>query len=346
MIETIKWEDNRLRIIDQTKLPLKLSYAYCKDKVEVWRAIRTMQVRGAPAIGVMAGFGLALGLKGIKAKTLIGFNKELKKITAYLSTARPTARNLFWALERIEDKINNSKQTNIAKLKKIALDEAIEIYHEDKILCRSLGKIGQKLIKNNDTIMTICNAGALATVDFGTALSLIYQAKKDGKKIEVFALETRPFLQGARLTSWELKKAGVDVTLISDNMAAAVLKTKKIDLIVAGADRIAKNGDTANKIGTYGLAVLGRFHKIPFYIVAPSSTFDLSIKDGSQIPIEERAPKELTHDFFKTPIAPPGVKVYNPAFDVTDNNLITAFVTEKGIIYSPFKENIAKVLGK
>lgn len=346
MIDTIKWQNNKLRIIDQTKLPQALKYIYCKDKVDVWRAIRTMQVRGAPAIGVMAGFGLALGIREIKAKTLGAFNKELRKIINYLASARPTARNLFWALERIEDKIKNSREINIIKLKNIALGEAIEIYNEDKILCRLIGKAGQSLIKNNDIIMTICNAGALATVDFGTALSLIYQAKKDGKKIKVFALETRPFLQGARLTSWELNRAGVDVTLITDNMAAAVLKTRKIDLIIAGADRIARNGDTANKIGTYGLAVLANYHKIPFYIAAPSSTFDLSIKCGSQIPIEERSAKELTHDFFKTPIAPKGVKVYNPAFDVTSNNLITAFVTEKGIIYPPFEENILKVLEK
>ncbi|MEW5758534.1 MAG: S-methyl-5-thioribose-1-phosphate isomerase [Candidatus Omnitrophota bacterium] len=346
MIETIRWKSGKLKLIDQTKLPKILKYIICRNKSDVWKAIHTMQVRGAPAIGVVAGFGLAFGTEQIKTKNVNLFYKEFDKIIYYLKTSRPTAKNLSWALERIKNKVIDMGYNNVASIKKAAFDEAIAIYKEDVILCRKLGQLGQKLIKNNVTIMTICNAGALAAVDFGTALSLIYEAKNKGKNLEVYALETRPFLQGARLTSWELKKSGIDVTLISDNMAATVLKTKKVDLIIAGADRIARNGDTANKIGTYGLAILAKFHKVPFYIVAPFSTFDLKLKDGRQIPIEERKAKELTHDFFKQPIAPKGIKVYNPAFDVTDNGLITAIVTERGIIYPPFKENIAKILEK
>jgi len=343
-IKTIEWKNNKIRIIDQTKLPHKLEYIYVSDIKSLWKAIKFMQVRGAPALGAAAALGIYLAVKDSKAKNFEEFSKDLDKQAQYISNSRPTARNLFWGIERVCSVAIRNKNKPIPVIKKLLFKEAQNIIEEDRIACRSIGFYGEKLIKNNDTILTICNAGILATIDYGTALGVIYKAKEEGKKVKVFACETRPLLQGARLTTWELMKKGIDVTLICDNTAAALMKEGKIDKVITGADRIACNGDTANKIGTYGLAILAKNHNIPFYVAAPASTFDLSIKNGKLIPIEKRNSEEVTQIFFKHPIAPRDIKVYNPAFDVTPNNLITAIITDKGIISAPYVKNILKIV--
>ena len=343
-IKTIEWKKNAIKIIDQTKLPLKLEYIYIRDLKVLWQAIRAMKIRGAPALGAAAGLGIYLGIKNSKAKTFSQFQKELERVVAYLASSRPTARNLFWALERMRGIVLKNRNCCISEIKKLLFKEANRIIKEERQMCRKMGNYGAKLIKNKDTVLTICNAGLLATIDYGTALGVIYKAHEEGKNIKVFACETRPILQGARLTTWELKRKGIDVTLICDSMAATLMKQGKIDKVIAGADRIAQNGDTANKIGTYNLAVLARYHKIPFYIAAPHSTFDLRIKSGKDIPIEQRDKSEVTSLFFKSPIAPPNVKVFNPAFDVTPNELITAIITERGIIHPPYSKNIGRMM--
>ncbi|MCM8763058.1 MAG: S-methyl-5-thioribose-1-phosphate isomerase [Candidatus Omnitrophica bacterium] len=340
MIKTIEWKHSAIKIIDQTKLPPKLKYLYIKDLRTLWHAIRRMQIRGAPALGVAAALGVYLGIRDLRTKNFSDFCKELDSVTRYISTARPTARNLFWALERICSIAVTNRYKPIKTIKKLIFREAQKIIDEDKIVCRKIGVFGEKLIKNGSSILTICNTGALATVDYGTALGAIYRAKERGKKIKIYVCETRPLLQGSRLTAWELKKNGIDTILITDNMAATLMQEGKIDLVIAGADRIAANGDSANKIGTYNLAVLATYHKIPFYIAAPTSTFDFNLRSGRDIPIEQRNPKEVTHLFFKQSIAPAGTKVYNPAFDVTPHKLITAIITEKGIITPPYERNI------
>ena len=345
-IRTIEWKNNSIKLIDQTKLPLKLEYIYVKDLKTLWRTIKILQVRGAPALGVAAGLGVYLGLKDSKARDFTAFNKELNRAIAYLASSRPTARNLFWGLERMRKVVIENRGKPVSLIKKFLLREVKRIIEEDRLACRKMGYYGAKLIKNQDTILTICNAGILATLDYGTALGVIYRAKEEGKKIKVYACETRPLLQGARLTTWELNKKGIDVTLICDNMAATLMKQGKIDKVITGADRIAANGDAANKIGTYNLAVLSWFHKIPFYIAAPVSTFDLKIKSGKDIPIEQRPVKEVTELFFKYPIAQKNTKVFNPAFDVTPNNLISAIITDKGIIRPPYGVNIKKVVSR
>src|SRR3989338_6222197 len=341
-IRTIEWKKNVIKIIDQTKLPLTFKYVYIKDIKTLWRAIRSMQIRGAPALGSAAGLGVYLAVKDSQAKNFPEFNKELDNAVYYIASSRPTARNLFWALERMVKVARENKDKPISRIKKLIFNEADKIIQEDRAACRKIGYFGAKLIKENNTILTICNAGILATIDYGTALGVIYRASEDGKKIKVFACETRPMLQGARLTSWELNKNNIDVTLITDSMAATLMKAGKIDKVIAGADRIAQNGDSANKIGTYSLAVLCRYHKIPFYIAAPISTFDSKIKTGKDIPIEERKGRELKELFFKQAIAPAQVKVFNPAFDVTPNDLITAIITDKGIIKAPYGKNISR----
>jgi len=344
IMRSIDWKKNSLVIIDQTKLPQKLTYLYLSDVREVVEAIKKMRIRGAPALAGAASFGLYLGIRSSKAKNYLEFKKEFDSISNFIGSARPTAVNLFWALKRMQNKAEENREKPIGKIKEILLQEAKRILEEDRLVCRKLAKFGSKLIKNNDRILTICNAGILATVDYGTALGVLYEAKKQKKSFKVFACETRPLLQGARLTTWELKKNKIDVTLICDSMAGFLMQKNMIDKVLVGADRIALNGDTANKIGTYNLAVLAHHHRIPFYVVAPLSSFDPKIKEGRVIPIEERASYEVTHLFFKKPIAPLGIKVYNPAFDVTPFGLITAFITEKGIIFPPFKENIKKFL--
>lgn len=346
-LPTIEWEgdiEGRIRLVDQTLLPTELKFVYCEDIKSIWHAIKTLMVRGAPAIGIAAAMGVVLGSKDIHAKDADTFLKELKHVTSYLSTARPTAVNLFWGIARMERVAQENKNKSVQEIKDALLHEAIKIQNEDKVICRQIGENGAKLIKDGNGILTHCNAGGLATADYGTALAVLFKAKEQGKHIKVYADETRPLLQGARLTAWELVHAGIDVTLICDSMAAHVMKQGKVQCVIVGADRIAANGDTANKIGTYGVSILAKEHGIPFYVAAPVSTFDLSIKSGNDIPIEERSPEEITNGFGKK-TAPEGVKVFNPAFDVTPAKNITAIITEKGVITKPFAENIQRLLG-
>ncbi len=341
-MKTITWSNNQVRIIDQTRLPEKLVYLNLKSLKGLWWAIRKLKVRGAPAIGIAAALGVVLGMRNSSARTFKQFRKELQTVSRYLKRARPTAVNLSWALERMELEVLAHSRQEIPYLKKFLLKEALKIIQEDRDICRRMARFGSKLIKDGDKILTHCNAGALATADYGTALGVIYQAKSEGKRIKVYADETRPVLQGARLTSWELLRHQVDVTLVCDNMAAQLMKQGMIDKILVGADRIAANGDAANKIGTYNLAVLAGFHRIPFYVVAPASSFDLRLKSGRDIPIEQRDPREV-REIFGRRIAPRRVKVYNPAFDVTPHNLISAIVTEKGIFRRPYKKQCRKL---
>ncbi len=345
-LRTIEWENGGIKLIDQNKLPLRLEYISIKDVKNLCEAIKKMKIRGAPALGAAAALGVYLGIKDSRAHDFSGFRKELEKVIVLIAASRPTARNLFWALERMRNVALREKVRPVKAVKSALFHEAGLIIEEDRRSCRSIGRYGAKLISDKDTILTVCNAGALATIDYGTALGVIYSAHASGKRIKVFACETRPMLQGARLTAWELKKKGVDVTLNCDSMAATLMRQGKIDKVIAGADRIAANGDTANKIGTYNLAVLSRYHGIPFYIAAPVSTFDLRIETGRDIPIEQRPAPEVTELFFKKPIAPGGIKVFNPAFDVTPHELISAIITDRGIIKPPYRKNIRNIIGK
>ncbi|MDD3375664.1 MAG: S-methyl-5-thioribose-1-phosphate isomerase [Candidatus Omnitrophica bacterium] len=344
-IPTIKWANNCVRIIDQTKLPGKLTFINCKDIQTLWKAIKVLSVRGAPALGAAAGFGVLLGIQKIKTNSRNIFEKKFFKVCDYIATSRPTAVNLFNELERMKNVVIDNPKDTVLQLRKKLKHQAFEIFERDKRVCRKIGGHGSKLIRNGSRLLTVCNAGALATVDYGTALGVMYSAKEKKKKFKVYACETRPLLQGARLTAWELLREKIDTTLICDNMAATLMSQGEIDMIFVGADRIALNGDVANKIGTYSLAVLANYHKVPFYIVAPKSTFDTSIQTGKQIPIEQRGSKEITH-IAKNQVAPKGVKIYNPAFDVTPYQLISGIVTEGGILRAPFKENISKLFKK
>ncbi|MBS2770611.1 S-methyl-5-thioribose-1-phosphate isomerase [Anoxybacillus rupiensis] len=326
---SVEWNHTHLTILNQQKLPNETEYLELKDIQSVWDAIATLKVRGAPAIGITAAYGLALAAHSYQTNSLEDFRNLLKKDRDYLASARPTAVNLFWALDRLMASIANV--SSVADAKKALVHEAIRIQSDDENTCRSIGEHALSLFQEGDRILTICNAGSIATARYGTALAPLYLAKERGIRLHVYACETRPILQGARLTTWELMQAGVDVTLITDNMAAQTIKTKDITAVIVGADRIAANGDTANKIGTFGLALLAKAFNIPFYVAAPLSTIDLSTKTGADIPIEERPSEEIT-ELAGTRIAPPGVKVYNPAFDVTPHELITAIITEKGII--------------
>ena len=328
---TIAWignaESGFVRLLDQTLLPTQLEYRDCRTIEEIWEAIRTLRVRGAPAIGIAAAYGFVLGVQT---------KQEPSAVSAYLRTSRPTAVNLFWALDRME---RAAVHSNLAQL----LAEANTIEEEDRRMCRAIGQVGAELIQAGNGILTHCNAGGLATSDYGTALAAMFTATEQGKRIHVFADETRPLLQGARLTAWELQQRGIDVTLICDNMAAQVMKEGRVQLVIVGADRIAANGDTANKIGTYGVAVLAKAHGIPFYVAAPSSTFDLSLANGAAIPIEQRDGREITHGFGKQ-TAPEGIHVYNPAFDVTPAELIAGIITEKGLIRPVNADTIRHIL--
>ena len=344
-MKTIEWKDGKVFLIDQRKLPLKLEVINCYTYQEVAEAIKKMKIRGAPAIGVAAAFGIALAAYSSKADTYGEFIQDMEKAKNCLAITRPTAVNLFWALKRMMNLINIKKKVDLFTLKDIILQEAKNIAWEDIEINKTMGKYGSSLIKNGDSILTHCNAGALATVDHGTALGVIRTAFKEGKKLQVYVDETRPVLQGARLTAWELTQEKIPFTLITDNMAGFLMYLKKVNLIIVGADRIARNGDVANKIGTYSLSVLARENKVPFYVAAPISTIDMSLKSGKEIPIEERDPKEVTHILGKQ-IAPVGVKVFNPAFDLTPNAYVEAIITEKGIIRKPFEENIKTVTGK
>lgn len=339
-VSTIEWANGRIRMIDQTLLPTEFKQIYCDDIASVWEAIKALRVRGAPAIGIAAALGAVLGTWDSTATTYDAFSAELKSATDYLATSRPTAVNLFWALERINRTAAENSHLDIPALKARLLAEAQEIIEEDKAMCRAIGQHGMALLNENDTILTHCNAGGLATSDYGTALAVMFSAHEAGKNIHVFADETRPLLQGARLTTWELMQAGIDVTLICDNMAAQVMKEGKIQCVIVGADRIAANGDTANKIGTYNVAILAEAHGIPFYVAAPTSTLDFALKTGDEIPIEQRAAEEITEGFGKM-TAPEGVKVYSPAFDVTPAALVTAIITEKGVARPPYTESLS-----
>jgi len=345
-IRTIDWMNNKIRIIDQTKLPLKLVYLNIDRLGDLWQAVRIMQVRGAPALGAAAGLGMYLGIKDYAGSDWCGFNRKLKAAARYIASSRPTARNLFWGIERVLAAALTNKKQSIYKIKQIILAEAKLIMRQDMLSCRRIGFYGAKLLKNNSKVLTICNAGILATIDYGTALGVIYRAYEQGKKLKVFSSETRPLLQGARLSTWELYKQGVDVTLIADNTAAKLMHDGQIDIVITGADRIAVNGDAANKIGTFNLAVLAKYHGIPFYVAAPQSTFDLKIKNKAGIKIEMREAAEVTSILFKKRVAPKMAPVLNPAFDVTPHQLITGIITEQGIIRSPYLENVRQALRK
>lgn len=342
MFKTIEWQNNSVVMIDQRLLPNEEVYRTYTDFLEVAEAIKEMVVRGAPAIGVAAAMGIALGASDIKAKERKGFVKAFEHICKIMASTRPTAVNLFWAIDRMKRIVKENPRLSANELKQRLVQEAKNIHKQDIEINKRMGRFGSKLIKNKATILTHCNAGALATAGYGTALGVIRAAVEEGKKIKVFADETRPFLQGSRLTAWELMKDGIDTTLITDNMSGYMMKKGLIDAVIVGADRIAANGDVANKIGTYSVAILAKEHKIPFYVAAPISTIDLKIKNGDKIPIEERNRREVTH-IKDISIAPTGIKIKNPAFDVTPNRLITAIITERGIARNPFEKSLKRL---
>ncbi len=329
-------------MIDQTLLPEQFKVIACHDVETLWEAIKMLRVRGAPAIGVAAGMGVVLGIRA--ATTEAGLYDDLSRTCDYLASSRPTAVNLFWALDRMKQRAQMLRDRPLPEIKEALLAEARAIRDEDAAMCGSIGQAGQSLIADGAGVLTHCNAGGLATAQYGTALAVMFRAHELGRRFCVYADETRPLLQGSRLTAWELSRAGIDVTVICDNMAGLLMKQGKIQLVVTGADRIAANGDAANKIGTYSVAVLAKAHGIPFYIAAPRSTFDLSIPDGSHIPIEIRGEEEIRRGFGKQ-TAPEGVPCYNPAFDVTPAELIRGIITEKGIIQPVTRERIREVLG-
>ncbi|USG66731.1 S-methyl-5-thioribose-1-phosphate isomerase [Brevibacillus ruminantium] len=326
----VKWEGDALLLLDQTRLPVETIVLTIETAEEVWAAIRHLQVRGAPAIGMAAAYGLYLGIRQLEAADAGAFRELLHQRADYLATARPTAVNLFWALDRVKARIDQEGEKPVDVLKAAVLDEALAIQREDAEVCRTIGENLLTLLNDGMGILTHCNPGALATAAYGTATAPFYLAKERGWNLKVYADETRPVLQGARLTAYELQQAGIDVTLICDNMAAMVMAQGKVQAVIVGTDRVAANGDVANKIGTYGVAVLAKAHGIPFYVAAPLSSIDLETATGAEIPIEERPAEEITHGLGKQ-VAPDGIQVYNPAFDVTPAAYITAIVTETGI---------------
>ena len=344
---TLHWEGERdgcLVLIDQTLLPLKFREIACRDVETVWEAIKTLRVRGAPAIGVAAAYGVCVGVQSHQSAAREQFDRRLNEVVDYLATSRPTAVNLFWALDRMRRVAGTvSAAASAVEAFDRLLVEARAIEAEDRLTCRELGRHGAALLADGQGVLTHCNAGGLATADYGTALAVMFAAVEAGKQIHVFADETRPLLQGARLTAWELQQRGIPVTLICDSMAAQVMREGKVQSVIVGADRIAANGDAANKIGTYGVAILAAHHRIPFYVAAPASTFDFSLASGSQIPIEIRDPREITHGFGRQ-TAPEAINVYNPAFDVTPAELIAGFITEKGVVRAPYVENLKSAL--
>src|SRR5687768_1810700 len=344
MHPTIEWKEEGVVMIDQRKLPSAEVYVTCKTAPEVARAIKTMVIRGAPAIGVAAAMGIALGMRRSKATGTKQFATEFQKTCDLLAGTRPTAVNLFWAIDRMKRAFAAAAQAgcSVDEIRRRLDEEARAIHDEDVASCRSMGAYGASLVPQTANILTHCNAGALATAGYGTALGVIRAAVAQGKQVAVLADETRPFLQGARLTAWELVKDGIDTTVITDNMAASMMRLGHVDLVVVGADRIAANGDVANKVGTYGVAVLAREHGIPFYVAAPLSTIDLDTPDGSLIPIEERNAREVTH-VGSARMTPEGAKIRNPAFDVTPAKYVTAIITERGIARPPYEESLARL---
>lgn len=345
-VQPIRWRgglaDGCVELIDQTLLPGRLVWLQCRDAATMFEAIRVLRVRGAPAIGVAAAMGLVLAVRNAPDDES-GFFDALSKARDYLASSRPTAVNLFWALDRMAASARRLAGRPVPAIKQAMLEEALTIRQEDANMCRLIGGYGAALIPQSATVLTHCNAGSLATAEYGTALAAIYTACEQGKNVQVFADETRPLLQGARLTAWELHEAGVPVTVLCDSAAGWLMRQRTVDLVIVGADRIAANGDTANKIGTYSLAVLAGRHKVPFYVAAPSSTFDLSLADGSKIPIEMRADDEISRSFASR-IVPDGVGCYNPAFDVTPADLIRGIITERGLISPVCPEKIREVL--
>jgi methylthioribose-1-phosphate isomerase len=345
VLPTIEWQDDAIVMIDQRKLPASEIYVSCRTAQDVAKAIKTMVIRGAPAIGVAAAMGIALGMRRSKATGTKQFATEFQKLCDLMAATRPTAVNLFWAIERMKRAFADAAQggCSVDEIKQRLETEARRIHDEDVASCRMMGAFGAELVPQDARILTHCNAGALATAGYGTALGVIRAAAERGKNVAVLADETRPFLQGARLTAWELVKDGIDTTVITDNMAASMMRLGHVDLVVVGADRIAANGDVANKIGTYGVAVLARAHEIPFYVAAPLSTIDLNTADGSTIPIEERNDREVTH-IGPSRLTPEGARIRNPAFDVTPAKYVTAIITERGVARAPFHESLAALM--
>jgi methylthioribose-1-phosphate isomerase len=349
MRSTLRWVgelDGHLRLIDQTQLPSRQIDVECHAVEAVVEAIRSLRVRGAPAIGLAAAYGICLGIQSVLDADELAFFTRLQNVTAQLAASRPTAVNLFWALERMNRRAAAMRgRASPVEIARGLLDEASAMYQEDRHVCRSIGHVGAALLADGQGVLTHCNAGGLATVEYGTALAVLFTAQEQGKKLHVFVDETRPLLQGSRLTAWELVQRGFDVTIICDAAAARVMYEGRVQSVITGADRIAANGDTANKIGTYGLALAAAAHGIPFYVAAPRSSFDLSIASGERIPIEQRSPTEITQ-VFGTPTAPDGAGAYNPAFDVTPARLITAIVCEHGLIEPVTAEQISRALNR
>ena len=343
MLPTIAREQDTVVMIDQRKLPAVEIYVRCKTAAEVARAIKTMVIRGAPAIGVAAAMGIALGMRKSKSTGTQKFAAEFQKACDLMAATRPTAVNLFWAIERMKHAFADAIAAgeSVDQIKDRLDREADAIHDEDVASCRAMGAFGAEVVPNEATILTHCNAGALATAGYGTALGVIRGAVEQGKQVTVIADETRPFLQGARLTAWELVRDGIETTVITDNMAGALMQTRRVDLVVVGADRIAANGDTANKIGTYTVAVLAREHQIPFYVAAPLSTVDLQTPDGAHIPIEERSAREVTHIGAQR-LTPTGALIRNPAFDVTPHHLIAGIITERGVLRPPYTDSLRR----
>lgn len=344
MLPTIEWKGDHVVMIDQRKLPSAELYVSCKTAPDVARAIKTMVIRGAPAIGVAAAMGIALGMKRSNASGTKQYAAEFQKTCDLMASTRPTAVNLFWAIERMKRVFADAAQAgcSVSEITQRLEREALTIHDEDVASCKSMGALGATLVPHSARVLTHCNAGALATAGYGTALGVIRAAVEQGKKVAVLADETRPFLQGARLTAWELIKDGIDTTVITDNMAGTMMRQGHVDLVVVGADRIAANGDVANKVGTYAVAVLAKAHGIPFYVAAPVSTVDLNTPDGSRIPIEERNEREVTH-LGSSRLTPGGARVRNPAFDITPAEYVTAIVTERGIARAPYDQSLAQL---
>lgn len=341
-VQSIQWTKNKLKILDQTFLPGRVVYTELKDVGRVWEAIKKLRVRGAPAIGIVAGYGFYMGIRELPETNFNSFWIEAQRIADYLDSSRPTAVNLSWAIKRLLNTVYANKEMSIPEIKEHILKVAKTIHEEDRRICQQIGTVGKKLIGSDAQILTHCNTGGLATSQYGTALSVIYFAHQEGKNIHVWVDETRPLLQGARLTAWELTHAGIPMSLIVDSTAGSLMKAGKVDLVIVGADRITANGDTANKIGTYSLSVLAKAHKVPFYVAAPLSTIDMDLKTGDDIVIEERETTEIRR-IGSTLLAPNEADIFNPAFDVTPHDNITAIITEKGIVKPDYRKNLSSL---
>jgi len=338
VVQSIEWRDDHVRILDQTYLPNREVYSDIRDVGRMWEAIKKLRIRGAPASGIAAAYGMYLGIKDLPENTFESFWVEVERVAEYLETARPTAVNLQWATDRIKTTIQAHKEKDIEEIKEVVLKTAQTIHDEDKRTCKKIGENGVHLVEKGAKILTHCNTGSLATGQYGTALSVIFHAHEQGNDIQVWVDETRPLLQGSRLTSWELMNADIPMKLITDSTAGSLMRRGEVDMVIVGTDRVAANGDTANKIGTYPLAVLAHENNVPFYVAVPLSTIDMELENGDNIPIEERDGEEIAN-FNDAQVAPKKVETYNPAFDVTPHKYITGFITEKGIVEPPFDEN-------